>query len=150
MKTAQWNAFQNALRCFRWISQSECSLRWRGRGRGGIGSGSARCGTVKPRWKYSTTCTRDVSNKMHKRSFQFYFRRFPAKQTLLIPSGACRSNPWCKIKEWLRVGCFFRCHALAFRSLISSAPCMPGCPCSTLWWFDSHTPRSPEPPGEKE
>lgn len=31
MKTAQWNAFQNALRCFRWISQSEC----RGMGEGG-------------------------------------------------------------------------------------------------------------------
>lgn len=29
LNTAQRTGFQNAIRCFKWISQSECSLRWR-------------------------------------------------------------------------------------------------------------------------
>lgn len=51
MKTAQWNAFQNAPRCFGWISQSENS----GGGLGHVQHGAA----LSNRWKYSTTCTRD-------------------------------------------------------------------------------------------
>lgn len=46
------------------------------KGEGRVGWVLARCSTVKPRWRYSTTCTRDVSNKMHKRLYQFYFGRF--------------------------------------------------------------------------
>lgn len=102
--------------------------------------------TVKPNGKYSTTCTRDVSNKMHMMSVLV---RFPAMQMLLIPSETCRSDPWCEIKEWR--WCFFRCHVLAaFQFLFLSAPYRPGCLSSTLWWSDSHTPRSPEPPGKKK
>lgn len=65
MKTAQWNAFQNALRCFVNQPIRVQSEVWEGGGE--IGSGAA----LSNQDGNTVQHVRDVSIKMHKRLFQF-------------------------------------------------------------------------------
>lgn len=138
MKTAQWNAFHNAPRCFRWTSQSERSGEQM---KGGVGldwveHGAANQNENTVQHVQETCPIRCIRDRV-------LVRIFPAMQMLLIHSEVSRLDPNEGVGR-------FRCHALAFQSWISSAPCTPGCPRSTLWWFDSHKPRSPEPPETRE
>lgn len=56
MKTAQWNAFQ---KCTVMLEVNQ-PIRVQPEVMGGGGKGRAWCSAAKPKWKYSTTCTRRV------------------------------------------------------------------------------------------